>query len=188
MHNLIAVTPLGGLSPLQDTVADLTIAEATDVALASVTTRLGQHKAFKSAAKKLFGTVLPQPGHWVQGPDFALIWIGPDQWFAEANFTMHEDIAQIVRAALGGTASVTEQTDGWARFDVAGAKIVDTFERLSVVNTGRMGKDHATCTLISHMTCYVICREPARRISIVCPRSSAGSIHQELIMAARSVA
>lgn len=188
MHNLTAIMPMGGSSPRQDQVGNITITEVIDTALASVTCRLGKDKAFRTAAKRLFGGVMPEPGHWAPGSDYALIWTGPDQWFAEAPFATHEDIARIVKAALGDTASVTEQTDGWARFDVEGATVVDMFERLSAVSTRRMQGDQATRTSIEHLGCYLICREPGRRISIIGPRSSAGSIHHALITAAQSVA
>jgi len=40
-------------------------------------------------------------------------------WFVEAPFDTHELIADLLRAALGDAASITEQTDAWVAFDLA---------------------------------------------------------------------
>lgn len=188
MHNLAAITPLGATSPKEVRVAGITITEITDTALASVTCRLGHQKTFETAARKFFGVALPSPGHWAAGADYSLIWTGPDQWFAEAPFVSYEDIARIVKAGLGDIASVTEQTDGWARFDIAGAHAVGMFERLCAVNTRQMKTGQATRTVIEHLGCFLVCRETGRRFSVIAPRSSAASMLHALEGAARSVA
>lgn len=188
MHDLAALTPLGGATAETETIGAVQIAEITDRALASVTCRAGQAKPFAIAAKKLFGGAMPDPGHWTAGDPFGLIWTGPDQWFAEAPFASHEDIARLIKAGLGDTASVTEQTDGWVRFDVTGATVVDLLERLCPVPVRRMQTGAATRTLLEHMGCFVICRTTAQAFSLIAPRSFAGSLHHALTAAARSVA
>ncbi len=188
MHNLAAITPLGASSPKREQVGGITIAEVTDTALASVACRLGKQQPFGTAAKALFGIALPGPGHWAANAEYALIWTGPDQWLVEAPFATHEDIARLVKAGLGDTASVTEQTDGWARFDVEGPAAVDMFERLSAVNTRRMTAGEATRTAIEHLGCFLVCRETGSRFSVIGPRSAAASLQHALSAAARSIA
>ncbi len=188
MHDLAAMPPLGGATPIVDTIGALQIAEVTDRALASVTCRTGQSKAFATAAMKLFGGPLPGPGASTAGDPYGLIWTGPDQWFAEAPFASHEDIARMVKADLGDAASVTEQTDGWVRFDVTGPTVVDLLERLSPVPVRRMETGKATRTLLEHMGCLVICRTTAQHYSLIAPRSFAESLHHALTAAARSIA
>lgn len=173
--------------PRTDTIGALTISEVTDMALASVTCRKEQADRFAAEAAALFGIDLPEPGHWAAGKVYGLIWTGPEQWFAEAPFASHEDIAALVKAGLGDTASVTEQTDGWVRFDVQGNTVVDLMERLCPVPSRRMQTGTATRTIVEHMGCIVVCRETARRFSLLAPRSFAGSLHHALCAAAKSV-
>ncbi|WP_347312514.1 sarcosine oxidase subunit gamma [Defluviimonas sp. SAOS-178_SWC] len=187
MHDLAALTPLGGATPRTDRVGDITISEVTDRALASVSCRSGKAKAFATAAKKLFGAELPEPGHSAVGPTWTLIWTGTDQWFAEAPFATHEDIAAIAKAGLGDTASVTEQTDGWVRFDVEGPRVVDLLERLCPLPSRRMKTGDASRSMIEHMGSLVICRAEGRHFSVIAPRSFAGSMHHALLLAARSL-
>lgn len=188
MHDLAALTPLGDSAPKTETIGGLRISEIIDTALASVSCRAGQSKPFTTAAEKLFGIALAEPGSWMAGDPYNLIWTGPDQWFVEAPFASHEDIARLVKAGLGDTASVTEQTDGWVRFDVEGAKAVDLLERLCPVPARRMKTGAATRTILEHMGCFVVCRTQARLFSVIAPRSFAGSLHHALCAAAKSVA
>jgi sarcosine oxidase, subunit gamma len=185
--DLASLTPLGAKAPKIDQIGAVTITEVTDRALASVTCRLAQTVAFQAAAKTLFGVALPGPGTSTEGTPFTLLWTGPEQWFVEAPFASHEDIARIVKAGLGNTASVTEQTDGWVRFDLQGS-VVDLLERLCPVQSRRMKTGDATRTLLEHMGCFVICRAAGTHFSILAPRSFAGSLHHALGAAARSVA
>ena len=187
MHSLAALTPLGNRLPKTEQIGALQISEITDCALASVTQRIGKDQAFAAAAETLFATALPAPGAWQQAGVYGLIWTGPDQWFIEAPFASHENIAQILKAGLGGSASVTEQTDGWVRFDVQGARVVDLLERLCPAPSRRMQTGAATRTLLEHMGCLLICRETARHFSLLAPRSYAKSLAHALTAAARSL-
>lgn len=188
MHDLAALTPLGGTAPKTDRIGAILITEVTDQALASVTCRHGKAKPFATAAKKLFGVTLPAPGMAAAGDPWTLIWTGPEQWFAEAPFTSHEDIARIAKAGLGDTASVTEQTDGWVRFDIEGSTVVDLLERLCPVPSRQMKTGAATRTVMEHMGCFVVCRTAGAHFSVIAPRSYAGSLHHALCGAARSIA
>lgn len=188
MHDLAALTPLGGTAPRSDRIGDVAITEVTDRALASVSCRSGKATAFETAAKTLFGVDLPAPGQSAAGPVWTLIWTGPDQWFAEAPFETHEDIAAMAKSALGDSASVTEQTDGWVRFDVEGPGAVDLLERLCPLPSRRMKTGDATRSMIEHMGALVICRAQGRHFSVIAPRSFAGSMHHALTAAARSIA
>lgn len=188
MHSLAALSPLGSPLPKTEQIGTLTISEITDCALASVTLRRGKDQAFAAAAAALFAkAALPGPGAWQQAGVYGLIWTGPDQWFIEAPFASHEDIAQILKASLGDSASVTEQTDGWASFDVQGAPVVDLLERLCPLPSRRMQSGSATRTLLEHMGCLVICREAAQHFSLLAPRSYAKSLAHALTTAACSI-
>lgn len=188
MHSLKALTPLGRAETHVETIGTIHIAEVIDRALASVTCRQGREKAFHMAAKEHFGTDLPGPGKSTQGAVYSLFWTGPDQWFAEAPEASHEDIARIIKADLGDAASVTEQSGGWARFDLSGAGVVDMLERLSLAPSRQMRTGDARRTGIEHLGCFLICRATAKSFSVIGPRSSAGSLHHALAAAAASIA
>jgi sarcosine oxidase subunit gamma len=188
VHNLAALTPLGHAAAHAETIGTIRIAEVADWALASVTCRMGKDKPFQTAAKKLFGTAPPAPGKWAEAKSYTLFWTGPEQWFAEAPASSHEDIAGITKAGLGDSASVTEQTGGWARFDLSGIAVVDMLERLSAAPARRMKTGDVTRTGIEHLGCFLICRATAETFSVIGPRSSAGSLHHALVAAATSIA
>ncbi len=188
MHDLGSLTPLGGKTPKTDQIGAIGITEVTTTALASVSCRMGKAQAFATAATALFGGPLPGPGQSTKGDPYGVIWTGPEQWFAEAPFDSHEDIAKTLKAGLGDTASVTEQTDGWVRFDVSGATVVDLLERLCPVPARQMQTGAATRTVVEHMGCLVICRAAGAQFSILAPRSYAASLHHALVTAARSIA
>ncbi len=188
MHSLAPVTPLGGTVAVTETVGTITIAEVTDRALASLACRLDQDAAFAGHVEALFGTTLPGPGTWVRSGDWGLIWTGPGQWFVEAPFATHEDIAARLKSAFGATASVTEQSDAWAPFDLAGPDVLAMLERLAPVDTRSMATGAATRTVIEHIGCHLICREAGTAFTVMGARSFAGSLHHALKAAALSVA
>jgi sarcosine oxidase subunit gamma len=185
-HRLISLPPLGRIAPRIDELAGLRIVENPGVALASVACRLRREAEFAKVAKWFFGFAMPGPGGVAGKASYAAIWTGPDQWFIEAPFESHEDIVRIIKDGLGDIASVTEQTDGWARFDVEGQGSVAVFERLCPLDIHSMPTGSANRTLIEHLGCIVICREAGVRFSVLGPRSSAASLHHALLAAARS--
>lgn len=186
-HRLDPITPLGAHAPRIDRFAGLTITENTDAALASVASRMGQDKAFAAAAKKTLGFAMPAAGQSTNKGDYSAFATGADQWMVEASFETQEDIAAHLKAGFKTTASITEQTDAWARFDVTGDACPALFERLCNVNTRTMRTGSATRTLIEHLGCFVICRATGLSYSILCPRSAAGSLHHALMLAAGSI-
>jgi sarcosine oxidase subunit gamma len=185
-HRFKALNPLGGDTAKVDTFDVFTISENPNIALASLACRAGRADDFAKVAKKHFGFEMPGPGTTAGKAPYNAIWIGPEQWLIEAPFESHEDIARVVKAAFGGCASVTEQTDGWARFSVEGPASGAVFERLCSLNVAAMPSNSASRTAIEHLGCIIICREAGIRFSILCPRSGAGSLHHALVTAAKS--
>lgn len=92
-----------------------------------------------------------------------------------------DDIATQIAAQAKGTASVTEQSGGWCRFDLAGPRLAEVFALLCSADL-RASTGFATRTAIDHLGCFVIKRDDAR-ISVLGPRSSAGSLHHALLTA-----
>jgi len=186
VHDLIAITALGADTPRRDTIGGVEIVENPMVALASAAARLGREAVMRKAAAKFVGTALPGPGEHVSGKIISAFWTGPDQWMVSAPFDGVEDLAAQIKAVLGDTGSVTEQTDGWCQFDISGAA-VPVLQRLCNVDVQAMQAGRATRTVIEHLGCFLICHEAARRFSVLGPRSSAGSMHHALVTAAKAV-
>jgi sarcosine oxidase subunit gamma len=186
VHDLVATSALGGTEPRVDTVGPVTLRERPEWALASVAARLGQEEHCAAGLKTLLGEAAPGPGRTQAGGPFWAFWTGPDQWMIEAPHDSHEDLAAQLKAALGPTASVTEQTGGWCRFDIEGEGVVPVFERLCNADVRAMQDGAATRTVIEHLGCFLLCRTAGRHLSVIGPRSSAGSLHHALLTAMRS--
>jgi methylglutamate dehydrogenase subunit D len=185
MHSLKPITALGGSEPQIDTIAGLTITECPDWAIASVAARAGKTKALGTAFQKAVGISLPKPAKSAAKGKITVFWTGPDQYFVEAPFGGDELLADRLSEALKKNASVTEQTDGWVRFDVQGAGLSDVFERLCILDTRAMQKGAVSRTSLEHSGCFILCRANDH-FSVYGPRSTAASIHHALMTAAKS--
>lgn len=176
------ITPLGADTPASTTIGPVTITEVTDTALASLAARVGKDIG---AAARTAGIPLPAPGNAEQAAQYGAFWLGPDQWMVEAPYASHEDITAILKRVFGEAASLTEQTDAWARFDVTGDRLPALFERLCNVDLARHGAGYATRTLLEHLGCYIVVRSQTH-ISVLGPRSSAASLYHALTTAAKA--
>ena len=112
----------------------------------------------------------------------AAFWLGPDMWMLEAPFATREGMAQDLAQRLKGMASVTEQTDAWARFDLSGDGLADMLARLTNLDLATLPQRFARRTVMEHVGCYLLRRDAG--YSIYGPRSSAGSLHHALRLAA----
>jgi sarcosine oxidase subunit gamma len=183
-NRLKALTPLGHDAPETVTVGPLTITENTSFAMASLASRLGREGDVAKAASAA-GIPLPGPGMSATGATYGAIWLGAEQWMLDAAFATHEDIRAALLPVFGDAASITEQTDAWVRFDLTAPDLPALFERLCNLDTRAIPEGGATRTVIEHLGCYVVKRS-ATQISVIGPRSSAGSLHHALITGAKS--
>ena len=161
------------------------ITERFDVALASLAVRRGHDNAFASAAKAA-GVPLPPASCHAAGPVFSAFWVTPEMWFIEADFASHHDITTHLKPAFGETASITEQTDAWVRFDVAGEGLAALFERLSNLDLSTLPDGFASRTVIEHLGVYLI-KRAAGEVVLYGPRSSAQGLLHALEVTAKSV-
>ncbi|MDA7599245.1 sarcosine oxidase subunit gamma [Alphaproteobacteria bacterium] len=186
MHNLKAMTALGSTTPQIDQFEGVKIVEIPDIALASIAMRNGKKAGFSRACKAATGVAPPPPGHFETAGDYTVFSSGLDQWMVEAPIATHEDLAAQLASMFNANASVTEQNDGWVRFDIAGALSVPMLERLCAVNSRAMKSGDVTRMAIEHLGCFVMCRQAAKKFTVLGPRSSAASLHHALINAAKS--
>ncbi len=177
-------SPLGATRPRIDSHGPVTLTEVTDRALASVAARLGQETQTSALVTALIGAPAPSPAR-MGGETLMAFWMGPDQWMLSAPIETHEDLAEQVKAEAKGSASVTDQTGAWCRFDLSGDGLADVFERLTNANTRAFTGGEAQRAAVEHMGCFLLCHSP-RHISVIGPRSSAGSLHHALLTAIRS--
>ncbi len=184
MHDLVAITALGGPEPRVDTVGGVTCTEVPGVALTSVAARLGKEGPATKALSDLIGAPTPGVSQFA-GSSLTAFWAGPEQWMIEAPFDTHEDIADQAKSAMGDAASVTEQTDAWTRFDLNGTGIPAVLELLSQLDLRKIEEGSAARCSIHHIGCFVLCRS-TELFSVYGPRSSAGSLHHAIIAAMRS--
>lgn len=184
MHDLVAITALGGPAPQTDTVGTVTCSEVPSVALASVAARLGQEKEAQKALSTLIAAATPSVGKHA-GEAILAFWTGPEQWMVEAPFETHEELASQVRDCVGQTASVSEQTDAWTRFDLKGSDVLSVLELLCNLDCRRMAPGDAARSSIHHLGCFVLCRA-SELFSLYGPRSSAGSLHHAIVAAMKS--
>ena len=187
MHKLKPLTPLGSHTPRVDRIGQFEIAETVETAFASVAARNGQEAAVISAMAQNHGLDLPVAGKAAQAGELAAFWISPSQWMCAAPHETHELLAQQLKATLGDRASVVEQTDAWCRFDVAGAKLCDLFERLTKADVRAMPPGSACRSTVEHLGVF-LWRTAEDQMVVLGPRSSAASLHHALVTAARSIA
>ena len=185
MPDLTPITPLGGTTLRQDRIGAITITEADDWALASVAARQGGAKDTLARVRTLTGLDLPGPAGLVARGDWHGWWMAPEAWMLAAPYPQAKDIAATVKEAVADAASITEQTDAWARFDLQAP--VTFLERLCNIDPARMPPATATRTVIEHLG-VIILRHDQDAFSVLGARSSAGSLHHALITAAHAVA
>lgn len=186
MHDLEPITALGGHSARVDTVAGVTLTENSGLALASVTARRGHEDTCRAHLGDVLEHSAPAVGKCVLHDPEAAFWMGPDQWMVGAPFDTHEDLAEQLKSRMGDSASVTEQTDGWACFDLRGDGIEAVMELCCNIDIRAMQTGDAVRTSIHHLGCFVLRRDPADWLRILGPRASAGSLHHALLTAMKA--
>ena len=161
------------------------IVERFDVALASLAVRRGQEAAFEKAAKAA-GVPLPAAARHEAAAVYAAFWTTPEMWFVEADFATHEDIVAALKPAFGETASITEQTDAWVRFDVSGPNLSALLERLTNLDFTTLPDGYASRTVMEHLGVYLV-KHGAEKVALYGPRSSAHGLLHALEVTAKSV-
>jgi sarcosine oxidase, subunit gamma len=183
--SLQPLTALGKREATTVTLSALTIAERTDIALASVAARKGRMADLAVAAQKA-GVPLPGPASHQHGTPYSAFWTAPEMWFVEAPFATHELIADQLKAVFRDAASITEQTDAWVAFDLDAADLAPLFERLCNVDWPAVPEGYATRTVMEHLGVYLIKHGPGAA-RLYGPRSSAESLLHAIETAAHSV-
>lgn len=189
MPDLKPTTALGGDNPRNARHGALIVEENASLALASLALR--RDAATPLPFGPLFsGLALPGPGQWVSKGEFSALWTGPDQWLIEGHGQAETDFAALVGAQCPGC-SVTEQTDGFAAFEIRStegeAPILALMAKLVNLDPARFGPGTASRTGLEHMSVFVIRRAPDH-LAILGMRSAAGTLWHALETAAARLA
>jgi len=178
--DLSPITALGGTTARTVEHGALTLEENTGLALASLALRRG------TTEPAPFGLGLPGPGRWTGNDTAAALWTGPGQWLFEGPGRAGSDFAATVAAACPGC-SVTEQTDGFAAFEVRSAAgeapILALMAKLVNLDTAHFGPGAATRIGLGHMSVFVI-RRATDRLAVIGMRSAAATLWHALETAA----
>ena len=185
MSSLAPLTALGQPEPTSITVGDFTLREITDCALASVAARNGKIDGCTKLIAQVTGAHAPEPGRASSG-EISAFWMSPEHWMVVAPYTSHEHLADELVNKANGAASITEQSDGWCRFDLTGTNLSGPFSLLCSLDFPTFKGGEASRTQIEHLGCLVVCHSP-EHASVYGPRSSAGSLYHALHCALLSV-
>ena len=98
--------------------AGVTVAVSDGIGIASITAVRGQAAALAERCDARFGVALPTGPRWTAGADVTIIGLGPGRWLAVSDVIA--DLEGVLADALGPSAAVCDQSDGFVLFDVAG--------------------------------------------------------------------
>jgi sarcosine oxidase subunit gamma len=186
VHRLNPISPLGTKQPIKKEFGPYTIEEVNSNALASYSFRKGTERDAKKNVEQFMAGPLPDAMSSKFGK-ISSFWIGPSQWLIEAPIDIYEDLASELTQISAGTASVTEQTDAWCRFDLMGANLAEPLSLLCNVDVPLFEGGEITRCQMEHMGCFLICRD-LTNISILGPRSAAESLYHAITAALGAVA
>ena len=172
MDKLIATTPLGGFTRH---FGDTTLSEVTGLALVSLACPLGGDDALAAGLETGYALTRPTPGTSTVSGETRLIWTAPDQMLLALPHDA-PDAAQIVGAAISGSAYVTDQTDNWCALELSGPRARAALERVCPVDLHphAFALGAAARTVMEHMGALVI-RTGEDRFLLLSASSSAGS-------------
>ena len=136
MHNLDAITTLGSTVPRVDQHGPIKLIEEPSFAMATIAARKNSERATKLAIRRIIGSSAPRPERF-SGGTIVAFWIGPAQWMLEAPYNSHEMLFDLAKLEVKDNASVTEQSDGWCRFDMIGAGLAAVIELLCPINMNK---------------------------------------------------
>lgn len=188
MHDLSPITALGAATPRVTGIGRCVLRERSEFALASVALRAGGGVLAMPVLDTLIGASLPGPGMARSTGDMAAIWMGPGQWLISAPEASGHTLHGKLKDSLGISASVTDQSGGWVRFDLDGVEAVAVLERLCAVDSAAMKADAATRTVMEHHSVLLHCHAPGTSFAIYGPGSSAASLWHAIVSVMTGVA
>jgi len=188
-NRLVASSPLNGFH-LE--VKGAQCREDTGYAIASVTATKGDMKALSAAITSGFRVALPAPGKAVtigngkrNSKSDMILSSARDQVFICCHLSPEAHLAQVTKAC-GHVASITDQSDAWARISLSGPACPMIMERLCSVDTrlAVFPPGSVARTQIEHMGVIIIRQTASAAMKhhfvLLTPRSSAHDLAHAL--------
>lgn len=184
MTDLLPNAAVDGLTQ-PETIGSIRLSAAPDRSRVSIACRKDARGRLASSLADAYGLALPAPGRLDTRGGMTILSSALDQWFLEAQGDLADDLAGMVRQALGDSASVADQSGGWMVFNVEGRDTEEMFARLCPIDLQAMGPDAVVRSAIHHIGCLVWRRDDG--FAVMGPRSTATSLRHALRTAARSL-
>ena len=147
-------------------------------AIASLATRKGMETRLNADINRGFNANLPAPTRAVEIANGHIIASARDQVFI-CQKTTPEHLIATAQKHCGTSASITDQSDAWARLEITGKFCAPVMERLCAIDTRRDAFPPLSVarTSIDHIS-TIIMRLPARtdHFVLLTPHSSAESL------------
>lgn len=145
--------------------------------IVSMAIPIGSEDLFKSEFTNAFGTLLPEPGKFVNSRDgaYLFLWMGPEQVFA---LFQREDLSPELKIQefMGINGYFTDQTDNWCQIRLSGPQVIRVFERICPLDLDLQQFPVGSCarTSMEHLS-SVIVRESEDGFLLLSPSSSSES-------------
>lgn len=167
-------------------VPGVTIAEHTELALASVMARKGKAIELAARVKEHFTTDLPMTPRRTADGRVHFIWAGPGRWLAAAPNQPPGTFESDLREALSGLAAVTSQSDGRSIIRVSGPKTREALAKGVPLDLDPrvFAPGDTAMTVVAHINVHLWQTDAAPTYDFAVFRSFVGSFCEWLLDAA----
>lgn len=166
--------------------AGVVIAEVTGLGIASVAARRGQSAALVEKFQAATGLALLGNPKRVSGHDVSVVWSGPDQWLVLSSSAEGRGRAKSLALDLQGLASVTDQGDSRAVFEVSGPHAYEALAKGVMIDLHprAFAPGDTAVTLVAHIGVQITLLDAAPVFQLMVPRSFSLSFWDWLISSA----
>lgn len=161
------------------TQGEIRLSENQSNALLSFSVPAADENATKTVISKIYDLTLPEPESLAANPKgISVFWMSRYQWMFEQPYLVDPD--WVLNTKLRQYGCVTEQTDAWVRFDLAGPRLSHILCRLANVAQNRYEPGAAIRSVIHHLGVYLVCSDKSK-IAVYGPRSGADTLAEALV-------
>jgi len=164
--------------------AGVSLSLVRDRATAIVIARKGQIPALAAAVREAYGVALPE-GPRCAGAPVMFAGIGHGQWLAfKAGGSDGAAFEAELRARLGGTASISDQTDARVAIRAGGAHVRDMLAKLVPLDLDARAfpVGSAASSLLGHISATVLRSDQSPDFEILVSRSYAESLWRAMVL------
>jgi sarcosine oxidase subunit gamma len=113
----------------RDGAPGVTIAERTNLGLATVAARKGEARALQDRVREIYGVDLSQSSRVVAGRCVSFVGYGPGQWLAVSETLVNEALARDLAERLKRLASISDQSSGRTVISLSGPRARDVLAK-----------------------------------------------------------